>query len=300
LTNLPFGTSARDLQDITLATKAKAVYIPRSNNYKPRPFAIFYFETADMLNDAIKIPYAFGDNELQWCSAESKCCHKCGSPDHIVVKCPQINVPNDDTPPNDKKPRNLLPSVQKLYNRFKPAGSRALIINNPNSKKNDRQPNLDPNMTYSNATSNNNKGKGRAIGPDQSVKDSIHNPVNNNDTNKKLDQILNMLSGMQQAMNDLEVRISKLEKSQQNIPIIPVIPPPVIPVPIVQQSSSNSNKRTRASTSSSDENSLAGPKHINLQMQATIDEQNSIIATQKLQMQKMMTELQSLTQTLSQ
>ena len=44
LTNLPFGTTARDLHDIILATKAKASYIPRSNNYKPRPFVILHFE----------------------------------------------------------------------------------------------------------------------------------------------------------------------------------------------------------------------------------------------------------------
>ena len=54
LTNLPFNTSAIDLQDITLATKAKALYIPRSNNYKPRPFVVFYFKTEADLNNAMQ------------------------------------------------------------------------------------------------------------------------------------------------------------------------------------------------------------------------------------------------------
>src|SRR5215216_7568980 len=90
LTNLPFGTTARDLQDIVFATKVKVCYIPRSNNYKPRPFAILYFDSPDALNDAIKINYAFSDQELQWCAADLKCCHKCGSTEHIVMKCLQI------------------------------------------------------------------------------------------------------------------------------------------------------------------------------------------------------------------
>src|SRR5215216_3825072 len=121
LTNLPFGTSACDLQDIIIVTKAKSCYIPRSNNYKPRPFAILYFKSEDTLNDAIKINYAFQDQELQWCVADLKCCHKCGSPEHIVMKCPQI-IPSvkEDSPENNRSRSQLL-SVQKLYNRYKPA-----------------------------------------------------------------------------------------------------------------------------------------------------------------------------------
>src|SRR5215208_7820276 len=65
LTNLPFGTSARDLQDIMLAVKAKSCYIPRSNNYKPRPFTILYFKSAENLKNAITNDYAFSNNELQ-------------------------------------------------------------------------------------------------------------------------------------------------------------------------------------------------------------------------------------------
>ena len=59
-------------------------------------------------------------------------------------------------------------------------------------------------------------------------------------------------------------------------------------------SSSYDNKCTRISDSSSDENTHSGPNPINLKLQNTIDEQNSIIATQKEQMNIMMTQLQSL------
>ena len=64
LTNLPFGTSARDLTDITRAINAKACYIPRSTNYKPKPFAILFFDKADALNDALKLNYAYRGNNF--------------------------------------------------------------------------------------------------------------------------------------------------------------------------------------------------------------------------------------------
>jgi hypothetical protein len=205
------------LQDIILATKAKSCYIPRSNNYKPRPFAILYFESADLLNDAIKIGYAFGGNHLQWCPAESKCCHKCGSPDHIVIKCPQLLPSNDEEPSEPKRQRSHLPSVQKLYNKFKPAGSRSLILKSNTDTRNTKGPTRDPNLNYSDALSGNNKGKGKDTGPNQNSLDhSIHNPNSknsNNDTNQKLYQILNMLSNMQKAMSDLEICINKLKRS---------------------------------------------------------------------------------------
>jgi len=200
LTNLPFGTSSRDLHDITLATKAKSCYIPRSNNYKPRPFAIFYFQSEEELNDAIKTPYALDNHELQWCSAEAKCCHKCGSTEHLVMKCSMIDQPNKDDNSNNRRPRNQLPSVQKLYNRFKPAGSRSLINKNTNNHQNER--------SYSNVTKGNNKDPNPKS---SSVNDSSHNPNKKDDTNAKLDKILSMLTGMQKAMSDLKTRIAKLE-----------------------------------------------------------------------------------------
>ena len=54
LINLPYNTSARDLTDIIKAVDAKACYIPRSSNYKPKPFAVLFFENADKFNDAVK------------------------------------------------------------------------------------------------------------------------------------------------------------------------------------------------------------------------------------------------------
>ena len=79
LTNLPFNTTSRDLNDIIRAKKAKSCYIPRSTQYKPKPFAILFFDNAITLNDAIKQNFAYGGNNLEWVSADTKLCHKCGS-----------------------------------------------------------------------------------------------------------------------------------------------------------------------------------------------------------------------------
>ena len=109
LTNLPFNTTSRDINDIIWATKAKSCYIPRSSQYKPKPFAILFFDSATALNDALKQNFTYGGNNLEWVSADTKLCHKCGSPTHIAVKCPKIHKPTETTPTqqhNDTPPKN--------------------------------------------------------------------------------------------------------------------------------------------------------------------------------------------------
>ena len=124
------------------------------------------------------------------------------------MKCPIILEQKKSTDEVDepRPPRSKMPSVQRLYNRFKPVGSRSLIIKNTTQKKNEQQSFTPPKPIS-------NKGKGR-----QTVDDSIHNPQNtsSDETNKKLDKILNMLTKMQKDMSELEARISKLEKHEFN------------------------------------------------------------------------------------
>src|SRR4051812_24952853 len=108
------------------------------------------------------------------------------------MKCPIILEPKKPSDELDepKIPRSKLPSVQRIYNHFKPVGSRSLIVKKTPQKKNDQQP-LFPSKPIS------NKGKGI-----QSVDDSIQNSKNTtaDDTNKKLDKILDMLMKMQKDM----------------------------------------------------------------------------------------------------
>ena len=286
LTNLPFGTSARDLNDIILAVKAKSCYIPRSNNYKPRPFAILYFESAEDLKNSITTDYAFGNNELQWCAADSKCCHKCGAVDHIVMKCPIILEQKKSTDEVDepRPPRSKMPSVQRLYNRFKPVGSRSLIIKNTTQKKNEQQSFTPPKPIS-------NKGKGP-----QTVDDSIHNPQNtsSDETNKKLDKILNMLTKMQKDMSELEARISKLEKHEFNSDSTSIISTTNIPHKPASHDlvlNFNQKKRTRIANSSSDENNSSTSHPVDPKLQAYMDEQNAIIGDLHKQLKEAMTQI---------
>src|SRR5215216_4000745 len=214
------------------------------------------------------------------------------------MKCPQLSISPENEQTEPKRPRSQLPSVQKLYNRFKPAGSRNLILKN-NENKNQKLSSRDPNLNYSDALSGNNKGKNKATDPPpKTVAQSIHNPNNNNDTNRKLDQILDMLSNMKKAMSDLEVRITKLECSQlappSPIPITPITPLPVTPTVPLPNSTSHDNKRSQMNDSSSEDNAHSGLIPINLKLQSTIKEQNSIIKDQQDQMNVMIAQLQSL------
>src|SRR3954454_18258068 len=286
LTNLPFGTSARDLTDILLASKAKACYIPRSNNYKPRPFAILYFESANDLKNAINNDYAFGDNELQWRAADSKCCHKCGSVDHIVMKCPIIleQKRSKDELDEPRIPRSKLPSVQRLYNHFKPVGSRSLIVKKTPQKTNDQQSPPPP-------KSSSNKGKGT-----QTVDDSIHNPKNTaaEDTNKKLDKILDMLTKMQKDMAVLEARILKLEKRDFNSDASSILSTSNIPSKPASHDlvlNFNQKKRTRIANSSSDENASSTSHPVDPKIQAYMDEQNAVIGDLHKQLKEAMTQI---------
>jgi hypothetical protein len=199
-----------------------------------------------------------------------------------------IEQPNKDDNSNNKRLRNQLPSVQKLYNKFKPAGSRSLIHKNTNHYQKDR--------SYSNVT----KGKNKDPNPkSSSVNDSSHNPNKQDDTNAKLDKILSMLTGMQKAMSDLETRIAKLERFQLSLPspITPIPTPSISEPPITSHnvSSSDSNKRTRITSSSSDENNISTPKSIDPKVQVYMDEQKAVIAEQQSQMQEMMAQLIALT-----
>ena len=140
-------------------------------------------------------------------------------------------------------------------------------------------------MNYRKALDN-NKGKGKETGPnDNSLDHSIHNPHSNNDTNKKLDQILDMLSGMKKAMSELEARILRLEQNQVNH--IPHQPPPVTPHisstdnPLHNSSNSHINKRSRIATTSSDDSDGQVPHPVNTKLQATIDKLNGIITAQQ-------------------
>ena len=151
--------------------------------------------------------YAYGGNNLAWVSVETKCCHKCNDPKHLALKCPKI--PNKTPTDNKEQTQNHVQKINKLYNKYKPAGHRRPTRSDSKgassyadmAKKN--QPKSDQSKPKENATS---------------VNKSIHNPNLTQDNkvlmaiNKKLDTIVDNLAALQKSVNALQDRITRLEK----------------------------------------------------------------------------------------
>jgi hypothetical protein len=103
LTNLPFGTTAYDLEDISKATNAKMLIIPRTNTrYVRKRFAIFYYNSEEDRNQAITTSFTVGNNNLEWAGANEHTCHLCGSMNHLIVNC-NIKLKKDVAREKDQK-----------------------------------------------------------------------------------------------------------------------------------------------------------------------------------------------------
>ena len=203
-------------------------------------------------------------------------CHKCGSPTHIAVKCPKIHKPTETTPTqqhNDTPPKN--PTItqkdrlQKLYNKYKPAGVRS----KPKTPK-------DTNAKSYAEMAKNNKGKAKEQNNTETLKETVdhskHNP-NTNSANsntqleKKLDLIINKLDAMQTSINNLNERTTKLEEWKQSFmtttqssEITNTVTPPNKIIDVTASSSQKANlKRVRVSQSSSKSDSPRTPSPVN-------------------------------------
>ena len=185
--------------------------------------------------------------------------------------------------------------MQRLYNKFKPAGFRKFVDSNRSNRSS---------KSYSEAIKNKNvpppPPPKDVIKP--TVKDSVHNP--NAEINNKLDQILSILSNMKKDMNDLDARIAKLEILQASSTITTqVIPTPIINkgkdpliIPPAPQLSSRSqdtpNKRSRIAGSSSDDSTTSPILTPKPDLTNMVNEQAAIIAEQKRQMDRMFKQIE--------
>ena len=106
-----------------------------------------------------------------------------------------------------------------------------------------------------------------------------------------------MLAGMQKSINDLESRITELEKLKPISKITPTVSQPTPSLTVSSQRTSSKPqqpKRVRIAASSSDETGPAGPKAVDLESQAYMDQQNQIIADQQRQLKDAMTQIADL------
>ena len=251
LTELPFNTRSRDIQEIIDNVDAKTCFIPRSLQYKTKPFAIVSFNNEIAYNKALASNYQFRNKSLKWCRAMDKTCHKCGDPQHIAVRCPfnikknnfkanhdnSSNINNQETnksyntTPQKKPILNKGKSLDKLYFKYRPAQYRKynrLMDDDQNTSYADvtrsksrnrsrgrsttrKNNNSNENIQDSNSSIKNKK-KNVTISTN-SIDDSIHNPNSfQNRMEIKMDLILNKLELMETRFNRLQTRITNLEK----------------------------------------------------------------------------------------
>ncbi|CAJ0834513.1 9339_t:CDS:2 [Entrophospora sp. SA101] len=87
LGHLPFGTTARDLVEIINATKAKAIFIPKTRkSYVNCRYGWFFFDSDEAAHDAQINWYTLNNTELFWASEDTALCRKCGHPDHTITE----------------------------------------------------------------------------------------------------------------------------------------------------------------------------------------------------------------------
>lgn len=90
LTDLPFGTTAYDLQELLDKVKGKTCFIPRTRNqYGRARYAFVTFADEATCRKILKndILGTINDTVLHWVEESVKTCHKCGSMDHLVIDC---------------------------------------------------------------------------------------------------------------------------------------------------------------------------------------------------------------------
>ncbi|CAJ0637458.1 12051_t:CDS:2 [Entrophospora sp. SA101] len=88
LTNIPFGTTSYDLEDVITAVGGKTCFLARNkNSYIRTRIAYVAFENEELMANAMHTNYALREKELFWTTINAKTCHICGSPEHLAAKC---------------------------------------------------------------------------------------------------------------------------------------------------------------------------------------------------------------------
>jgi len=113
LTNLPFGTTPIDLKEILRQVKAKTCFIPRTRSrYTRKRFAYVSFASEDDIKIVLtNVRVKFNGTELYWEAEDTKTCHKCGSPKHLITNCEE-----KESAENYKEYKN---QFSNIYSRYK-------------------------------------------------------------------------------------------------------------------------------------------------------------------------------------
>lgn len=128
LTNLPFGTTPIDLKEILIKVSAKTCFIPRTRSrYSRKRFAYVSFANEiDLRRVLTNVRVMYNDTELFWEAEDTKTCHKCGSPEHLVANC--------DEKESADNYRAQQKQFSNIYTRYKVNNNRNSNTNRQNSK----------------------------------------------------------------------------------------------------------------------------------------------------------------------
>ena len=225
----------------------------------------------------------------------------------MAINCPKLPKQSDNVNNTEQDPRpkyNNAERLQKLYNRYHPAG-----VKTASRSSTDRNA-----PSYSQIAKQNNKGKAKEVQPNstnsqQTVNHSRHNPnntynnANNSNLEKKLDLILNKLNCMQKSINNLNDCITKLEEwkaafaTQTETNSNQPESAPLIDLNTTTPSSSPAKRIRITSSSSSESDADKSPIGVNVTKpnpQLIINEQSEIIHAQQDQLNKYMEEINRL------
>ena len=270
LGHLPFGTTARDLVEIINATKAKAIFIPKTRkSYVNCRYGWFFFDSDEAAHDAQINWYTLNNTELFWASEDTALCRKCGHPDHTITGCQEIQ--------RAKQKKTNISKLQPLYNKYKPAQHRKPRTHPPANKSKE--------LSFADVVKNSIR---------TSLDDSIHAEKIGNKTEdvlkklmEKVEDISTKLNHLTQNIQEINIRIKVLEdkdstkpKQGNTDPYITVCTP-ILKKPTYKPGISNSHKRSRESFTSSSEENQASTTKINKNT-----DENQLIVKQQEELNK--------------
>jgi len=186
LTNLPFGCTAYELNQIIEETEAKTCFIPRTRNkYNRMGVAFLSFKTSTDKKAAMDNNFILRNHKMVWTSPEHKTCTFCHQSDHLIAQCKEKNNQKRQIKWNAESPNNRIMSTAP----FRPIRA----THSTNNYKDKR--------SYAQVTSNNIINKQQSLNnikrhKNQAVKNNTQEKTEWSTLNEKLDRLENNIENL--------------------------------------------------------------------------------------------------------
>ena len=221
LVNLPYGTTAYELEDMIQSINGKSCYIPRSPvHYNRQRFAIIAFKNETDLAAAMNRNFTLRNNKLQWENIETRSCRICFSTNHVTRKCTyknkkahqyqQLNKLYENREVNYRKPIITSPTLnykKALLNNIE--HNQTSSNSNTTVKKKENPPIIQRPWNIQNTTSPPNETTQQKNKTNQS--DEIHSFTTNTKYTDEISKLKNDLLAFNQRLNLINSKIDRLE-----------------------------------------------------------------------------------------